>query len=142
MKGMPEIIQTRRDAQNLFQLAQEGALDRAEVAKRFRAMLGSQYHAVPILSMSGDVVTTRYFAEVLKDSVTHDGLLVKSVEHIKGTSEDDGEDNEQFVETNITLSSAPAKDLSVLSIYVPNNVLVSHAFDIAELEFMLGVLES
>jgi len=137
MRGFPKFIQTREDLQNLFEMVKAEKLDKAELAERVRSLLGLQYHNVPAINVDGAKVTTGYFAEVSKDDVTAEGFTVKKVEHKK---DPDGEDD-AYAETVVTLSEAAPEGFRVLSIFVANNPLVLHGFDVEEIKYILGVLE-
>lgn len=141
MKGIPKKIQTRKDLQNLFGLAQEGTagVEKAELAERIRELLATQYRRVPILSASAAVVTTMYFPEAVKNAPTENGETIKNVVHIEDPDAESG--STQYSNTEITLSKAP-KDNKVISVYMEDNFLTQNDFDIPEINYMLGVLET
>lgn len=138
MRGIPKAIKTRSDLQNLFALANEGAagVEKAALAQRIRVLLATQYHRVPVKSVSAKIVTTNYFPEAKKNGTTEDGLTISKVEHIA-----DPDDAGQFAETQITLSAAPAA-ADVISVYMENNFIADNGFDIAQMNYMLGVLDN
>lgn len=141
MRGIPKAIKTRADLQNLLALAQENkaGVERAALAQRVRELFAKQYHKVPILSVSGKIVTTNYFPEALKNGTTEDGLTITKVEHIEDT-EAEGEST-QYAETRITLSAVP-DNTDTLSVYMEDNYITQNGFDLAEMNFILGVLEN
>ena len=138
MRGMPKIIQTRADLQNLFALAQAGeaGVGKAALAERIRGLLAMQYHRVPILSTENKTVTTMYFPEAQEGGTTEEGLTLTTVTHTN-----DPESTGQFSETVITLSKSPS-DKKTLSLFMEDNFLTRHDFDLAEMNYMLGVLEN
>jgi len=139
MRGVPRSIQTFADVQNLFTMARDGKLDKATVVSRFRTLLARQYHSVPILSIDGAQVKTRYFPECVKGGMTACGLSVKAVTHNEDP-ESEGE-NVSYNETVVTLSKAPA-DSQVLSIFLEENYLARNGFNIAKINEYLEVLEN
>ena len=141
MRGLPAIIQTREDLQNLFALARQGDIDIAKLAEKTRSLLALQYHSVPIVSVDGAKVITRYFPEVSKGDSTEGGLTVKGVNHIESDESPDSETT-QYETTEITLSKAPTEGAATLSIYKAENHLVQNGFDIAEINYILGVLDN
>jgi len=137
MRGIPRIIQTPTDLQNLFAMAQNGELDKKSLASRCNDLLAKQYHTVPILSADGAKITTYYFPECKVNTTTSEGLTVKSVKHIEDP-EPEGE-GVQYSQTEITLSKAPA-DKATLSILLDDNFLKHNKFDLDELNYIRGVL--
>jgi len=143
MKGIPKLIQTRADLQNLFAMYNAKQFDENEVATftmRVRALYATQYHKVPILDIQGALITTYYFPEAKKGGITEDEHTIKDVEHVADPDSEPGAT--QYTESRITLSKAPHKDVKVLSLYMEDNHLVHHGFDIAELKYILGVLKN
>lgn len=138
MKGIPAFIKTREDLQNLFALAQEGKENKSELAEKIRELLSLQHHRVPILSTSGKTVTTRYFPEVNVGDETDAGVKVTAVKHVEA-EEQEGEGT-TYESTVITFAAAPGAD-KLLSIYLPDNYLTQNDFDLAEINYILGVLE-
>ena len=140
MRGLPKSIKTKEDLQNLFKLAQEGydRFEKDELIALIKSLLRRQYHSTPILSVDGKVVTTLFFPEVKEGSVTEDGINVTGVVHVED-AEADGE-GLQFSQTQITLSKAPT-DTAVLSVYMEDNYLTRNGFEIAEINYILGVLQ-
>ncbi len=141
MKGIPAYIQTREDLQNLFALAQQGEIDKEALTEKINGLLSLQYRHTPILTISGNTVTTRYLYEVAVGDTTIEGLNVTAVQHIE-QQEEDGADSSvvSYSETQITLSEALEPGAAVLSLYAPANFLTENSFDIAEIKYILGVL--
>ncbi len=142
MKGIPVYIQTRADLNNLFALTQTGEISKAQLAEKVRGLLSLQYHRIPVLSSNLKTVTTKYFSEVKVGDVTLEGLPVTAVEHKEAPADENTPDNNgtQYAETVVTLSKAyPAG--KPLEIYKPTNFLTENGFDVAEMNYILGVLE-
>jgi hypothetical protein len=146
MQGIPAHIQTREDVQNLFALAQQGEIEKAPLAEKIESLLAMQYYQTPILSIDGETVTTRYFPEVAVGATTEDGLTVEDVQHIEPPQDEaadeqgGGAEGMGYTETKITLSAAPADGATMLSIYKDDNFLTENGFDVAEINYILGVL--
>ena len=172
MREMPRTIQTPADLELLFDMAlkprqkeeaapvaamaanlsaftgleknlsAETSIERRQLARELRRLLGLQYHRVPILSTSGKKVTTRYFPEIANASVTADGQKVTGFTHIEAqdTTDDAGSDGTTYETTDITLSAAPTNK-EWLSVHMPDNQLVRKGFDPVKIKAMLETLE-
>jgi len=113
MRGIPRIIQTPDDLDNLFSmytagknvkgnkkikpspmvaslisvfdesLPEESKVDEAEFATCLRRLLGQQYHRVRIIGTERNKVTTMYFPEIEQVSKTQEGQDVVDYIHIE-----------------------------------------------------------
>jgi len=137
MRGVPSTIQTHDDVRNLFTMARDGGLDKEEVVILFRTLLARQYRSVPVIDSDGVKVTTFYFPECQKGSVTACGLTVKSVTHVE--EEDPQSENVSYALSQFTLSKA-LEPGQMLSIYMEDNFLNRNDFNIEEINEYLEVL--
>ena len=150
MKGMPAVIATREDLQNLFALAQENKVDKAKLAEKVRGLLATQYQRVPVIAQSDDTVTTRYFPEVGLADTTIEGYEIIDVAHIEAESDDgeaepgDGEaepgSETAYDKTVVSCSTTPESGMETLTVYRQDNYLTRNGFDIAEINYIMGVL--
>jgi hypothetical protein len=136
MREAPNFIQTPSDLQNLFAMAVNGELEKAEVAVLVRSLWNRQFHNTRIVSVDGVKVVTRYFPEVKENDTTRDGITIKGVKHIESEEEEN-----QFEETHITLSKAPT-DKEVLSVFMEQNFLSENDFDVERVKTILEVLDN
>jgi hypothetical protein len=142
MKGIPAHISTRKDLQNLFALAQENKIDRAELARKIHGLLALQYYRVPVIERDKEEITTPYFPEAAAGGTTIEGYAITDVTHIESEAgESLGMAGAAYGKTVITLSAEP-DDMTVLSVYKEDNELARNGFDIAEINYILGVLEN
>lgn len=138
MRGMPAFIQTSDDLQNLVKLCKEGesGIQKPELIESINGLLDQQFFHVPILSMDGNKVTTRYFYEVQAGSETDTGLTVSSVNHFTPPEDIVGGEDEQDntpTQTTVTLSSTLPGGAKFLRIYNPRNCIEEHNFEISKI---------
>jgi len=120
-------------------MVQAAELNGAELLPKVRMLLDTQYHVVPIISANGADIVTYYFPEAKQNGETACGLTLKKVKHIEDT-EHEGQGT-QYKETHITLSKAP-ENTQLIGVYMEDNYLTQHGFDLKEIEYILGVLDN
>lgn len=149
MQGMPVIIQTRDDLNNLFILVKSGKISGRKLAEKIRGMQAAQYHHIPILSQSGNTVTTHYFYEAKIGQTTMEGLTITNVEHILASYIDENEaapnQGIAYEKTITTLSEALPPNSKTLSVYREKKHIIENDFEkdftIKELAVILRELE-
>lgn len=150
MRGLPKFIQTRADLQNLFELCKQGecSIECAPLIEKIRGLLNQQYFTLPILEKSGNDVTLFWFNEAQVGAVLENGATITAFGHIEATEDELTEIGEVkseetvYIKTILTLSEAAPDDIRFLKVYNPCNCIVENGFDIDEINYILGVLES
>ena len=143
MQGIPDFIKTPDDLKNLFKLSNSGGVSKQELASKVRALLGLQYHVVPILAQNGKKVVTRYFAEAEPEMATSEGLTVTKVVHVEGAPEEGAPEGSVSYETSeITLSASPPAGTETLSFYRENSILTQAGFKLGDINEILEELDN
>jgi len=143
VQGIPDYIKTPTDLDNLVKMANKGEISKTELASKVRALIGLQYHNVPILSQNGKKVITRYFAEAEPEMPTQDGMKITKVVHIEAKPEEGAPEGTVSYETSeITLSGSPPAGTETISFYRVNSIVDQAGFKLSDITKILEVLDN
>ena len=111
MHGLPKILQTKADIENVEEMARLGQLPKAGAQKLLEAIQNRATLKAPIVSADGADVTVMYLPEAQTGN-TANGIEITAVEHHEG---EDGMPET----TTLTLASALPEGTSTVEIASP-----------------------